>query len=124
MALGPQLILLDHKLLWVRVKESNEEEQPTDRTIRKLTGKERTLKSKRPKGKILRCKACDRFRHLNNECTSVEKQNESLVVVESDEESQQESRSLVRHDLEDTQKSSTPIFKPIVLIRLRRILCC
>ena len=48
------------------------------------------LNPKGPKGEILRCKACDSFRHMINECPhSWEnlEQNKSLVVNESDEES-------------------------------------
>ena len=52
--------------------------------------KKRPLNPKGPKGEILRCKACDSFRHMINECPhSWEnlEQNKSLVVNESDEES-------------------------------------
>ena len=68
-----------------KIKASFKRKQTLDRKR-----KDPLLNPKGPKGEILRCKACDSFRHMINECPhSWEnlEQNKSLVVNESDEES-------------------------------------
>ena len=66
-----------------KIKASFKRKQTLDRKR-----KDPLLNPKGPKGEILRCKACDSFRHMINECPhSWEnlEQNKSLVVNESDE---------------------------------------